>query len=131
MLGVVAMALLGVGWRLTEEDRYFLWEAESAEGQVVAHERFVRENRKVEERFRLVVTFSTPTGDRIRFRSRSNYGKPPYGVGQTVRVKYDPLSPTRARVDRRIELLAPVAIWGGAVGLLLVVAAGIARYGPK
>jgi hypothetical protein len=131
MLGVVAMCLLGVGWRLTEEDRYFLWEAESTTGEVIEHEPYTREARKVEERYRMLVTFTTPDGDRIRFRTRSTYGRPPYAVGEKVGVKYDPISPMRARVDRKIELLAPVAIWGGSITLLIVVALAMARYGPR
>ena len=131
VLVLVSIALFAVGWRLTETDRYFLLQASRATGQVVAHEAFEREARKVTERFRLVVSFGTPSGQRIRFRSISNYGRPPYAVGESVPVRYDPLQPTRARVDRRIELLAPVLIWLGAVVLLGALGVAIAVYGPS
>ena len=130
VLVLVSLGLFVAGWRLTENDRYFLLHASRATGQVVAHEAFEREARKVTQRFRLVVSFSTPSGSRIRFRSVSNYGRPPYAVGETVGVRYDPEQPTRARVDRRIELLAPVLIWMGAVVLLAVLGVVIAVYGP-
>lgn len=131
VLILVAIALFGAGWRLTEEDRFFLLHAARGTGTVVEHEPFTREARKVQERFRLVVSFTAPGGQRIRFRSLANYGRPPYAVGQAVPVRYDPERPERARVDRRIEFLAPVAIWLGAVVLLGVVGVGIAVYGPK
>ena len=131
VLVLVSIALFAVGWRLTETDRYFLLQASRATGQVVAHEAFEREARKVTERFRLVVAFGTPSGQRIRFRSISNYGRPPYAVGESVPIRYDPLQPTRARVDRRIELLAPVLIWLGAVVLLGALGVAIAVYGPS
>jgi hypothetical protein len=131
VLVLVAIALFGVGWRLTETDRFFLLHAARTTGTVVEHEPFVREARKVQERFRLVVSFTAPAGDRIRFRSLANYGRPPYAVGETVPIRYDPERPERARVDRRIEFLAPVLIWLGAVALLAVVGVGIAVYGPK
>ncbi|AMY10535.1 hypothetical protein LuPra_03771 [Luteitalea pratensis] len=130
VLVLVSLGLLVAGWRLTENDRYFLLHAARATGQVVAHEAFEREAWKVTKRFRMVVSFSTPSGSRIRFRSVSNYGKPPYAVGDTVGVRYDPERPTRARVDRRIELLAPLLIWTGAVMLLAVLGVVIAIYGP-
>ena len=128
---LVSLGLLAVGWRLTETDRFYLLHAARAEGVVVAHEPYDREARKPEERFRLVVAFSTPSGDRIRFRSVASYGRPPYAVGESVGVRYDASQPTRARVDRRIEFLAPVVIWIGAVVLLAMLGLGIAIYGPK
>lgn len=130
VLVLVSLGLFVAGWRLTESDRFFLLHASRATGQVVAHEAFEREARKVTTRFRLVVSFSTPSGSRIRFRTISNYGRPPYAVGDTVSVRYDPEQPTRARVDRRIELLAPVLIWTAAVVLLAVLGVAIAIYGP-
>ena len=69
VLVLVSIALFVVGWRLTEQDRFYLFEAARTGGQVVGHEAFEREARKVEERFRLVVSFRMPNGDRIRFRS--------------------------------------------------------------
>lgn len=131
VLILVALGLLGVGWRLTEQDRFFLLHAARADGQVVAHESFEREARKVQERFRLVVAFTTPSGERIRFRSVSSYGRPPYAVGEEVPVRYDPDRPTRARVARRMELLAPVLIWAGAVVALSVTGLSIAVFGPR
>jgi hypothetical protein len=131
VLVLVSIALFAVGWRLTETDRFFLLHASRATGQVVAHEAFEREARKVTERCRLVVSFATPSGQRVRFRSVSNYGRPPYAVGEAVPVRYDPQQPTRARVDRRIELLAPVLIWLGAVVLLGALGVLIAIYGPS
>lgn len=131
VLVLVAIALFGVGWRLTEEDRFFLLHAARTTGTVVEHEPFVREARKVQERFRLVVSFTAAGGERIRFRSLSNYGRPPYAVGQAVPVRYDAERPERARVDRRIEFAAPVAIWFGAVVLLGGLGVAIAVYGPK
>lgn len=131
VLVLVSLGLLAAGWRLTDTDRFFLFHSARATGVVVAHEPFEREARKVQERFRLVVAFSTPAGDRIRFRSVANYGRPPYEVGATVPVRYDAERPTKARVDRRIEFLAPVAIWMGAVILLGGLGVVIAIYGPK
>lgn len=146
VLILVALALVAVGWRLTEEDRFFLLQAERTTGTVVEHELSRREvpatklpitsapkpgDVEVRARFHLVVSFATPAGDRIRFRSRSSYGRPPYAVGETVPIRYDPDRPARARVDRRIEFVAPVLIWVGAVVLLAVVGVGIAVYGPR
>lgn len=130
VLVLVAIGLFAGGWRLTEQDRFFLLRSARATGQVVAHEAFEREARKVQERYRLVVSFATPDGQRVRFRSVSNYGRPPYAVGEAVPVRYDPARPTRARVDRRIEFLAPVLIWLGAVVLLGGLGVAIAVYGP-
>ncbi len=130
VLVLVSLGLLAAGWRLTETDRFFLLHAVRATGQVVAHEPFEREARKVTERLRMVVSFSTPSGQRVRFRSISNYGRPPFGVGASVPVRYDPTEPTRARVDRRIELLAPVLIWMGGVVLLGGLGMAIAIFGP-
>lgn len=131
VLVLVSVGLFVVGWRLTEQDRFFLFEAARTVGQVVGHAAFEREARKVEERFRLVVSFRLPNGDRIRFRSLASYGRPPYAVGEEVGVMYDPQQPTRARVDRRIEVLAPVVIWMGAVVLIGGLGVGIAVRGPR
>lgn len=131
VLVMVSLGLLAVGWRLTETDRFFLFHSARAEGVVVAHEPFERVARKVRERYRLVVAFSTPAGDRIRFRSIASYGRPPYAVGAPVGVRYDAAQPTRARVDRRIEFLAPVLTWMGTVVLLGGLGVGIAVYGPR
>ncbi len=131
VLVLVALGLLAVGWRLTQTDRYFLLHAERTTGTVVEHEAFEREARKVQERYRLVVAFTTPAGERVRFRSIANYGRPPYAVGETVGVRFDPDRPMRARVDRRIELLAPVLIWAAAVIVLAVVGVAIAVMRPR
>ena len=131
LLVLVSLGLFAVGWRLTEQDRFYLLAASRATGRVVAHEAFAREAHKVQQRYRLVVAFETPTGDRIRFRSVASYGRPPYAIGDPIGVRYDASQPTRARVDRRIELLAPVAIWIGAVVLLGVLGVVVAVRGPS
>lgn len=131
VLLLVSLGLLAAGWRLTETDRFFLLRAARADGVVVEHEAYDREMRKPETRYRLVVSFATPAGDRIRFRSVASYGRPPYAVGASVPVRYDASQPMRARIDRRIEFLAPVLIWLGAVLLLGGLGLGIAIYGPK
>lgn len=131
VLVLVSLGLLAAGWRLTETDRFFLLQGARATGEVVAHESFEREAKKVEQRFRLVVSFATPAGVRIRFRSIASYGRPPYAVGAAVPVRYDVRQPTRARVDRRIEFLAPVLIWLGSVILLGGLGVAIAVFGPK
>lgn len=145
VLVLVAMALFAVGWTLTEADRFFLLRAERTTGQVVAHELARRDvpsttlpitsapkpvASETRARYHMVVAFATPAGDRIRFRSISGYGRPPFGVGAAVPVRYDPAQPMRARVDRRIELLAPVLIWLGAVLLLGGTGVAIAVFGP-
>lgn len=145
VLVMVALGVFAVGWRLTENDRYFLLHAAHATGEVVGHEPTPREahpgalpivaepkslKSTVTERFKMVVSFATPSGDRIRFRSISSYGKPPYAVGERVGVRYDPAQPTRARVDRRMELLAPVLIWAGGVVLVGALGIAIAIWGP-
>lgn len=130
VLVLVSVGLFAAGWRLTETDRFFLLHSARATGEVVAHEPFEREARKPQARFRLVVSFATSSGERIRFRSVSNYGRPPYAVGEAVPIRYDPERPTRARVDRHIEVLAPVLIWMGAVVLLGGLGVAIAVYGP-
>lgn len=145
MLVLVASALLAVGWRLTETDRFFLLHAARSTGQVVAYELSRREvpttrlpitsapkpmAAELRARFHLLVAFTTPSGDRVRFRSISSYGRPPYAVGESVPIRYDPGRPERARVARRIELLAPVLIWLGAVLLLGIVGVAVAVYGP-
>ena len=47
VLVLVSLGLFVAGWRLTENDRFFLLHASRATGQVVAHEAFEREARKV------------------------------------------------------------------------------------
>lgn len=146
VLVLVAIALFAVGWRLTETDRFFLLHAARTTGTVVEHEMARREvpstrlpitsaprpgTGEMRARFHLVVSFTTPTGDRVRFRSTSSYGRPPYGAGASVPVRYDPARPERARIDRRIEFLGPVLIWMGAVLLLGTVGVAIAVYGPR
>jgi hypothetical protein len=131
VLVLVSLALFVVGWRLTEQDRFFLLQAATATGRVVGHEAFEREAWKVQKRFRLVVVFPAPNGTRIRFRSVASYGRPPYAVGDSVGVRYDAEDPSRARVDRRIELLAPVLIWMGAVMTLGALGVAVAVLGPR
>jgi hypothetical protein len=131
VLVLVSLGLFVAGWRLTEQDRFYLFEATRTTGQVVGHEPFAREAWKVQERLRLVVSFQLPNGDRIRFRSLASYGRPPYAVGETVGVRYDPEQPSRARVYRRIEVLAPIVIWMGAVVLIAVLGVAIAVRGPR
>lgn len=131
VLVLVSLGLFVAGWRLTEQDRFYLFEATRTTGQVVGHEPFEREAWKVQERLRLVVAFQLPNGDRIRFRSLASYGRPPYAVGETVGIRYDPGQPSRARVYRRIELLAPLVIWMGAVVLIGVLGVAIAVRGPR
>ena len=145
MFVLVSLGLFVVGWRLTENDRYFVLHASRATGEVVGHEPSQRESHPgalpivaepkslkstVTARFKMVVSFSTPSGDRIRFRSISSYGRPPYAVGERVGVRYDPNQPTRARIDRKMELLAPVFIWLGAVVMIGALGVGIAVWGP-
>lgn len=127
---LVALAVLGAGWRLTAPDRAFLFRAARATGTVVAHERYTPEGRTPRERFRLVVSFSTATGERVRFRSISSYGRPPYAVGAFVPVRYDVQWPTRARVNRPMEFVAPLIIWGAAVLLISGLGLGIVLRGP-
>jgi hypothetical protein len=146
VLVLVAIALFAVGWRLTETDRFFLLQAARGTGEVVGHELARREvpsttlpitsapkstPGEMRARFHLVVSFKTPSGDRIRFRSVSSYGRPPYNVGDTVPVRYDASQPMRARVDRRIEFLAPVLIWFGGVLLLGGTGVAVAVFGAK
>lgn len=145
VLVLVAIALFAVGWRLTETDRFFLLHAARANGQVVGHEFSRREvpsttlpitsapkatAGEMRARFHLVVSFMTASGDRIRFRSISTYGRPPFAVGDAVPVRYDSSQPTRARVDRRIEFVAPVLIWFGGVLLLGATGVAVAVFGP-
>jgi len=131
VLVLVAIGLFAAGWRLTEEDRFYLFRASYATGEIVGHQPFDREAWKVQKRYRLVVAFPTASGDRIRFWSKATYGRPPYAVGERVGVRYDENDPQRARVDRRIEVLAPVVIWMGAVLLLGTLGVGIAVLGPR
>jgi Protein of unknown function (DUF3592) len=131
VLVLVAIGLFAAGWRLTEQDRFYLFRASHATGEVVGHQPFEREAWKVQKRYRLIIAFTTASGDRIRFWSQATYGRPPYAVGEQVGVRYDETDPGRARVDRRIEFVAPVAIWIGAVLLLGGLGVGIAVRGPR
>lgn len=131
VLMLLAIVLFVAGWRVTAETRALLAVAERASGRVVAHEAYDREGRTPRERFRLVVSFETAQGTRVRFRSTANYGRPPYGVGDTVPVLYDPTHPFTARIDRRIETLAPLLVWGAAVLLVAGLGVGIVWKGPK
>lgn len=130
-LVLVALAMFVAGWQVTAETRRFLLVAERTSGQVVAHEPYEREARTPRERFRLVVAFETAQGTRVRFRSVPSYGRPPYDVGTSVPVLYDPANPFTARVDRRIETLAPLVIWGGAVLLVGGLGVLVAVRGPR
>lgn len=130
LLVLVALVIFVAGWQITAETRQFLSSAERTEGEVVAHEAYEREARTPRERFRLVVSFQTASGARIRFRSTANYGRPPYAVGERVPVLYDPLDPFTARVDRRIETIAPLIIWGVAVLIVGGLGVAVAVWGP-
>lgn len=131
LLVLVALAMFVAGWQVTADTRRFLSVAERTTGEVVAHEAYEREARTPRERFRLVVAFETAQGTRVRFRSVPNYGRPPYEVGASVPVLYDPENPFIARVDRRIETLAPLVIWGGAVLVVGVLGVIVAVRGPR
>lgn len=131
LLVLIALVLFVAGWQVTSATRQFLAVAERTTGEVVAHEPYEREARTPRERFRLVVAFETAQGTRVRFRSVPNYGRPPYEVGEKVPVLYDPANPFQARVDRRIETVAPLAIWGGAVLLVGALGVFVAVRGPR
>jgi len=128
---LLALALFGAGWSLTGEDRAFLFDAALATGTVVAHESYAPEGRKPRQRYRLVVSFATGDGARIRFRSVASYGRPPYAVGSPVPVRYRPEQPTRARVDRRMESVVPLMLWSAAVLLIGTLGIAIAWFGPR
>ena len=130
VLLLVALVIFVAGWRVTAETRRFLALAERTTGEVVAHEPFERQARTPRERFRLVVTFATARGTRVRFRSVPTYGRPPYAIGTQVPVLYDPENPFTARVDRRIETIAPLLIWGGAVLVVGALGLAVALRGP-
>lgn len=130
LLVLVALAIFVAGWQVTAETRRFLSAAERTTGEVVGHEAYERQARTPRERFRLVVSYQTPSGARVRFRSVANYGRPPYAVGEQVPVLYDPANPFDARVDRRIETVAPLVIWGAAVLLVGGLGVAVAVWGP-
>jgi hypothetical protein len=52
-------------------------------------------------------------------------------VGEQVPVLYDPAEPIDARIDRRIETLAPLFVWGGAVLVVGGLGLAIAVRGPR
>lgn len=128
---LVAAGLLVQGWVMTRDLRQFLAVAEHTTGHVVAHEPFQREGRTPQQRFRLVVAFTAPDGARVRFRSIPTYGRPPYDLGSQVPVRFDPGDPSRARVNRRIELMAPLVIWGSAVCVLAGLGLAVQWFGPR
>lgn len=130
LLVLVALALFVAGWQVTAETRWFLSVAARTTGEVVGHEAYERQARTPRERFRLVVSYQTPSGARVRFRSVANYGHPPYAIGEQVPVLYDPANPFDARVDRRIETVAPLVIWGAAVLLVGGLGVAVAVWGP-
>lgn len=131
VLVLIALVLFVAGWQVTADTRRFLSVAERTTGEVVAHEPYEREARTPRERFRLVIAFETAQGTRVRFRSVPNYGRPPYDVGASVPVLYDPENPFSARVDRHIETVAPLVIWGGAVLVVGVLGVVVAVRGPR
>jgi hypothetical protein len=131
LLLLVAAAMFSAGWQVTSDTRRFLSVAERTTGVVAGHEAYDREARVPRERFRLVVRFDTATGSRVRFRSVANYGRPPYAVGEEVPVLYDPDNPLDARVDRRVEVLAPFIIWGVAVTLVGALGLAVLVLGPR
>lgn len=124
LLVLIALVMFVAGWQVTADMRRFLAAAARTTGEVVEHEAYEREARTPRERFRLLVSFETADGTRVRFRSVPNYGRPPYDVGDRVSVLYNPADPFEARVERRIETLAPLVIWGAAV--LIVGGLGVA-----
>lgn len=131
LLMLVALVIFVAGWQVTADTRRLLRVAERATGEVVAHEPFDREARTPRERFRLVVSFETADGTRVRFRSVPHYGRPPYQVGEQVPVLYDPAEPMDARIDRRIETLAPLLVCGGAVLVVGGLGLAVALRGPR
>ena len=130
LLMLIALVLFVAGWQVTADTRQFLAVAVRTTGEVVGHEAYEREARTPRERFRLVVAFETAEGTRVRFRSVPNYGRPPYDVGERVPVLYNPSDPFEARVDRRIETLAPLIIWGVAVLIVGGLGGAVMVRGP-
>ncbi len=131
LLLLVALVIFVAGWQVTAETRRLLRVAERTTGEVVAHEPFDREARTPRERVRLVVSYATAEGTRVRFRSVPHYGRPPYEVGEQVPVLYDPAEPIDARIDRRMETLAPLLVWGVAVLVVGGLGLAVAVRGPR
>lgn len=130
VLLLIAAVLFAAGWEVTRDLRRFLSVAERATGRVAAHEPYDPETRVPRERYRMVVSFETALGTRVRFRSVPHYGRPPYAVGEDVPVLYDPRNPVEARVDRRIEVVAPLLVWGVALVLVAGLGLTVLFYGP-
>src|SRR5690606_8041543 len=130
LLIVMALVLFVTGWQATSEMRRFLMVAERTTGEVVGHEAFDREARTPRERFRIVGSYATAAGTRVRFRTVASYGEPPYAVGERVPVLYNPEDPFQARIDTAMDTVVPLVIWGGAVLLVAGLGVGVAVWGP-
>lgn len=130
LLILMSLVLLAAGWQATSEMRRFLRVAERTTGEVVGHEAFDRQARTPREQFRIVVSYETATGTRVRFRTVTGFGRPPYDVGERVPVLYNPEDPFEARVDSKMDTVVPLVIWGGAVLLVAGLGAAVALWGP-
>ena len=100
--------VLGLGCVLLLIGAVLLWNgidfarrAEKAQGTVIGLKE-TRSDRRIS--YAPMVRFTTHTGMPVHFTSRVSSSPPAYTKGQTVKVLYDPDSPTIARIDTFMQV---------------------------
>ena len=98
------LMMLGIAGFLLAQTFLLMRQAETAEGTVVGYE-----SRNADSDFP-IVQFRTKSGAAGQFVSQSGGLPPPYYVGATVQILYDPNDPTRAQIRGvREQYLGPAA----------------------
>lgn len=122
--GASALALVTAGvlalWTL-----YWLQGTATAEGTVIAvTDRIVGSTRSSSSPSWAVVAFAASDGRRFEFRTPTGHAPPPYRVGETVTVRYQPDAPASAGLN------AFYSLWWwplnfAAIGVFLVLLTGV------
>jgi hypothetical protein len=109
----VGLAGAGVGAHWASTLREFVKRATVTSGTVVELQRVRSQSAHEADVYQPVVRFELPSGKAIVFRDPVGSSPPPYGVGERVEVRYDPLRPGDARVGSLRNLWAWPVLVGG------------------
>ncbi len=108
--------LVGEGYYIREEWS-FIQRAKQTQGTVTGYETRTSSGRNRSTTYAPHIRFTLPDGTVHEFTSDMSSSGKSYGVGQPVKILYDPAKPEEAEID------GYMAIWGGPsiLGLLAVV----------
>jgi Protein of unknown function (DUF3592) len=93
--------MAGIGVKVLVDSQHFLATAATANGMVVDVVKVREENSEgtEETNYYPVVQFATARERVVRFRGDQGSNPPDYGVGDSVRVLYDPANPRHVKFD--------------------------------